>query len=85
MDIFGFIISFVILWWLVFLPSLNRGVVSENKREGGAAENADPAAPQSIRFMPKIIRTTLIASALTVILALMINFGLAEFLFGGRK
>ena len=77
MDFVSGLVVFVLLWWWVFLMSLPFGVRTVDTPETGHASSA-PARPMLWR---KVLVTTIIAGALTVLVnwiiaAQIISFGM---------
>lgn len=79
MNIGGFIVIFVIIWWLVFFTLLPMGVTSRWEAESDDVEGAEPGAPVDPDLKRKAIRATIITSALTIIVAGVIMSGLINF------
>ena len=77
MDFVSGLVVFLLLWWWVFLMSLPFGVRTVDRPETGHASSA-PARPMLWR---KVLVTTIIAGALTVLVnwiiaAQIISFGM---------
>jgi|TARA_X000000950_G_scaffold284534_1_gene387874 predicted secreted protein len=77
MDFVSGLVVFLLLWWWVFLMSLPFGVRTVDTPETGHASSA-PARPMLWR---KVLVTTIIAGALTVLVnwiiaAQIISFGM---------
>ena len=78
MDFVSGLVVFLLLWWWVFLMSLPFGVRTVDTPETGHASSA-PARPMLWR---KVLVTTIIAGALTVLVnwiiaAQIISFGMS--------
>ena len=78
MDFVSGLVVFLLLWWWVFLMSLPFGVRTVDTPETGHA----PSAPARPMLWRKVLVTTIIASALTVLVnwsisAQIISFGMS--------
>jgi predicted secreted protein len=78
MDFVSGLVVFLLLWWWVFLMSLPFGVRTVETPEAGHA----PSAPARPMLWRKVLVTTIIASALTVLVnwiisAQIISFGMS--------
>lgn len=78
MDFVSTLVVFLLLWWWVFLMSLPFGVRTVETPEAGHA----PSAPARPMLWRKVLVTTIIASALTVLVnwiisAQIISFGMS--------
>lgn len=75
MDLFGTLVVFVVVWWMVFFMTLPFGVkVVEEPGPGHA-----PSAPERPRLAIKAAITTAIALALTGIAVAAVEFELIDF------
>ena len=72
MDLFGGIVVFVMVWWLVLFMALPFGAAPPEEVEPGMATSA-PARP---RLLVKVLVTTVIAIALTLAIGWVIDSGL---------
>jgi predicted secreted protein len=70
MSVLTFVFIFVLVWWIVIFTVLPFGNAAPEKPEIGHAASA-PANP---RMKQKFILTSLIALAITTIMALVIHF-----------
>jgi predicted secreted protein len=71
-DLFGGIVVFVMVWWLVLFMVLPFGAAPPEEVEPGMATSA-PARP---RLLVKLLITTVIALALTFAIRWVIDSGL---------
>ncbi|MGB2123062.1 MAG: DUF1467 family protein [Candidatus Puniceispirillaceae bacterium] len=69
MDFVSALVVFLLLWWWVFLMSLPFGVRTEETPEAGHA----PSAPARPMLWRKVLITTVIAGALTVLVNWIIS------------
>lgn len=74
MSVTGAIVTFVVVWWLVFFMALPFGVSPEAEPEPGH----DPGAPAAPHLWLKAGITTLIALVLTYAIAWFIDSGIVE-------
>lgn len=68
-------VVFVIVWWLVLFMVLPFGAQPPEDPEPGTA----PSAPARPRLLLKFLITTLIAAALTALIAWVVQSGLISF------
>jgi predicted secreted protein len=74
MTPFGAVVVFVIAWWLIFFMALPFGArPPEEPEEGHAA-----SAPERPRLVLKVAVTTLLAAAVTVGFAYLLESGLLD-------
>jgi len=74
MTPFGAVVVFVIAWWLIFFMTLPFGArPPEEPEEGHAA-----SAPERPRLVLKAVVTTLLAAAVTVGFAYLLESGLLD-------
>ena len=74
MDLFGGIVVFVVVWWLVLFMVLPFGAAPPEEVERGMATSA-PARP---RMLVKVAITTVIALALTLLIGWVIDSGFIQ-------
>ncbi len=72
MDLFGGIVVFVVVWWLVLFMVLPFGAAPPDAVEPGMATSA----PERPRLLIKMLVTTVIALALTFAIRWVIDSGL---------
>ncbi len=72
MDLFGGIVVFVVVWWLVLFMVLPFGAAPPEKVEPGMATSA----PERPRLLMKVLVTTVIALALTFAIRWVMESGL---------
>ncbi len=60
MSLFGLIVVFVCVWWVVFFAALPIGV----RRQKRVAEGHDPGAPAEPMLLKKVLWTTVASSVL---------------------
>lgn len=75
MSIFGGIVVFVIVWWLVFFATLPWGV----RRGAPTDEGHDAGAPANPRLWLKAAVTTVIAALLTLAVWFVVTSDLFSF------
>jgi predicted secreted protein len=78
MGVLEVFVVFVISWWIVFLPTLSAGTRSQHEA-GAVSPGTDRAAPEKIKWTPKIIIATAGAAAITLMLWLALRFGWLDF------
>ncbi len=66
------IVTFLCLWWVVWLAALPFGV----QRDDNPHPLQDPGAPKHPHFLPKFIVTTLLSLLLTIGIMYMIESGI---------
>ncbi len=71
MDLFGFAISYAVIWWLVLFMVLPFGVQVPEERPKVEYQ----AAPQGVSVRRKLLLTTLLAFIPTIMLQSAIHFG----------
>ena len=74
MSTVGAIVTYAVVWWLVFFMALPIGAEPEERPERGHTESA-PARP---RLLLKAAVTTVVAALLTWAIAWVIGSGLIE-------
>ena len=74
MTIYGAIITYVVVWWLIFFMALPFGVQPEEAPQAGNVESA-PARP---RLLLKVAVTTVLAALVTYGVAWLIGSGLID-------
>ncbi|HET6522050.1 MAG TPA: DUF1467 family protein [Geminicoccaceae bacterium] len=74
MDLFGGMVVFVVVWWLVLFMVLPFGAAPPEEVERGMATSA-PARP---RMLVKVAITTVIALALTLLIGWVIDSGFIQ-------
>lgn len=79
MGVFEAIVVFVMIWWVVFLPSLSAGTQSQHEA-GEVIPGTDRAAPTVTRLVPKLLLATGVAFAGTVLVWVVLHFGWLNFL-----
>ena len=79
MNIFTVILVFVVTWWLVLFPMLSRGVTSQCDHDEKAVPGTDPGAPVAPKLRGKLIRTTIIATVITLGFYVIVDMGLIDF------
>ncbi len=72
MDLFGGIVVFVVVWWLVLFMVLPFGATPPDEVEPGTA----PSAPARPRLLLKMAITTVLAGAVTALVVWLIDSGL---------
>ncbi len=81
MSLFGLIVIFVCVWWVVFFAALPLGV----RRQDHVPEGHDPGAPANPMLLRKAMWTTVVTVALVGAATLLADSGMIEFgawLFG---
>lgn len=72
MSITGFVLVFILVWWIVLFMVLPMGVhVPENQEEGHAA-----SAPSDPRLGVKFVVTSLISAAATLAIHYCFTYGI---------
>lgn len=74
MDVFTTGLTFIIIWWLVLFMVLPFGAAPAEDVQPGTASSA-PAKP---RILIKLLVTTLLAGALTVVAVWVVQSGLID-------
>jgi len=80
---------YFLIWWVTLFAVLPWGVRSQHE-DGAFAEGTDPGAPVAARLIRKLIWTTVVASVIFALVALVYEYqlvtldGLAAF-FGMRR
>ncbi len=74
MNPVGAIVSYLIIWWVVFFAVLPVGVQSQAEA-GVIVPGTDPGAPVKPDLWRKALWTTLIAAGLLLILLLAVQMG----------
>jgi predicted secreted protein len=75
MELFGILVVFVIVWWLVFFMTLPFGVKHPGNVEPGHA----PSAPDRPRLVIKVAIASAIAAALTGAVVIAVEYDLLAF------
>jgi predicted secreted protein len=80
---------YFLIWWVTLFAVLPFGVRSQHE-DGGFAQGTDPGAPVAARLLRKLIWTTVIASAIFAVVALVYEYRLVTLddlaaLFGMRR
>ncbi len=75
MTVFGGIVVFVVVWWLVFFAALPWGV----RRGEGADQGHDAGAPAHPHLWIKAAVTTIIAALLTLAVWFVVTSDLLSF------
>ena len=74
MSLFGTLVVFIVVWWMVFFITLPFGVTRiENPEQGH-----DTGAPEKPRLFIKALITTIIAGSLTGGLAAAVEYELID-------
>jgi predicted secreted protein len=73
-DLFGGIVVFVVVWWLVLFMVLPFGAAPPEEVERGMATSA----PERPRMLVKVAITTVIALALTLLIGWVIDGGFIQ-------
>jgi predicted secreted protein len=73
-DLFGGIVVFVVVWWLVLFMVLPFGAAPPEEVEPGMATSA----PERPRMLVKVAITTVIALALTLLIGWVIDGGFIQ-------
>lgn len=79
MNVVGFIVIFVIWWWVAFLALLPMGITSRWEAPDDGVEGADPGAPEDPQLKRKMIRATVVAFVLSVVTAILVSSGAINF------
>jgi predicted secreted protein len=79
MGIFEGIVVFVSAWWLFFLPVLSAGTRSQHEA-GDVVPGTDRAAPEKVRFLPKLIFATAGAAGVTFLVWLALYMHWLDFM-----
>jgi predicted secreted protein len=74
MTAVGAVVTFVVVWWLIFFMALPFGVQPDENPQPGTVESA-PAKP---RLLAKALVTTLLAALVTWAIGWLIASGLIE-------
>jgi predicted secreted protein len=69
---------YFLIWWITLFAVLPFGVKSQHEG-GGFAEGTDPGAPVMARVWPKLMWTTIVASAIFGVLFLVYRYRLIDF------
>ncbi len=75
MNLFGSLVVFTVVWWLVFFMTLPFGVTVPDKPEPGHA----PSAPENPRIALKAAITTVIAVTLTGLAVAAVEYDVIAF------
>lgn len=75
----GAIVTYVILWWLVFFAVLPFGVVGRWESADDGVKGADPGAPTTPDLKKKALATTGIAGVLFLLVFAVVSSGLIDF------
>jgi len=79
MNFFTIVLVFVVAWWLVLFPMLSRGVTSQCDHSEERVPGTDPGAPVNANLKGKLIRTTIIATVITLVFYFIQDLGLVDF------
>ena len=79
MNIAGAIIIFLILWWVVFLAVLPKGVQGRWEAQDDGVEGADPGAPVNAQIKEKAWLATKITFVVWAITVAIILSGVIDF------
>lgn len=79
MTVFTGIAIYFTIWWTVLFSVLPLGVTSHAEAGIDRGDGGDPGAPVDPKLKRKFITTTIVASVLWVILALVLHFELIQF------
>ncbi len=79
MGIFEAGVTFVLVWWVVFLPSLSAGTQSQHEA-GDVIPGTERGAPVRTSLAPKLLLATGVAAGVTLALWVSINSGWLNFL-----
>ncbi len=71
MSITGSLVVFVILWWIVFFALLPIDVNREKKAD---IQGSDPGAPENPKIIKKFIFSTLITSAIFIVIYILVKY-----------
>lgn len=74
MNLTGAIVSFVVIWWLIFFMALPFGVQPPDEVEPGH----EPGAPAKPRLWTKVLITTLLTCAIVYGLSELIASGIVQ-------
>jgi predicted secreted protein len=80
MGIFGFCVTFIILWWLVFFAVLPFGVRGQLETGEAIPRGAEPAAPSNPRLKTKALIASAFAAPLTIVVWALVTFHLLGWL-----
>ncbi len=69
MNVFGAIVTFSVVWWLIFFMALPFGV----RPQSDLVPGADPGAPERPRLWIKALVTTVLAAVITAIIGYVIE------------
>lgn len=75
MSVFGAVVVFVMAWWVGFLPMLSIGHRSQLDA-GDVVTGSERGAPARPRLLRAAVLATLFASAMTLGLSVVLQFGL---------
>ena len=79
MGIFEGIVVFVGAWWLIFLPTLSAGTRSQLEA-GTTVPGSERGAPETVRWMPKLLIATGGAALVTFLIWLSLHMHWLDFL-----
>jgi len=78
MSIFGIIVTFTVVWWMIFFAALPFGVRGQLETGEKIPRGAEAAAPSDPKLKIKALITTGIAVVVTVILWVAVTFHLLD-------
>lgn len=70
---------YLVIWWIVFLPTLSLGVQNKNEAGDDRIEGTDPGAPSKANMGKKILITSVIAFLFTALFVYIEGSGLITF------
>jgi predicted secreted protein len=76
MGVFGFIVTFIIVWWLVFFATLPFGVRGAAEAGEKLSRGADPGAPVDPKLKTKALAASAIALPIVLIIWACVEFHL---------
>lgn len=79
MGIVGSVISFLLIWWLVFFAVLPMRVKGIWEDEDDHVQGAEQGAPVRAEMWFKFKRTTMIAFGLWVVVFVVVSSGVLEY------
>ena len=76
MGIKGYIIVFVIIWWIIFFSVLPVGIQSNKEKFRERIEGIDPGAPKNPKIAKKFLITTIITTLIFVVVYYLVKIDL---------